>query len=97
MSRAPGSRGGTLTHPAKAINAIIDGIQVLIMCSWGISYEGNLDSNSKTCECDKLPHPCTKKRLELIRYVAAYEELNTRQLAQALSRDYKNVYEDVPS
>jgi predicted transcriptional regulator len=42
-----------------------------------------------------LPHPCTKKRLELIRYVAAHEELNTRQLAQALSRDYKNVYQDV--
>ena len=37
----------------------------------------------------------TEKRLELIRFVAQHEELNTRQLAQQLGRDYKNVYNDV--
>jgi predicted transcriptional regulator len=37
----------------------------------------------------------TEKRLELIRHVADQAGLNTRQLAQALGRDYKNVYEDV--
>jgi len=37
----------------------------------------------------------TEKRLELIRHVANQEGLNIRQLAQALARDYKNVYEDV--
>lgn len=37
----------------------------------------------------------TEKRLELLRYVAAHEGLNTRQLAQGLERDYKNVYTDV--
>lgn len=37
----------------------------------------------------------TEKRLELIRYVAAHRGLNTRQLAQALGRDYKNVHTDV--
>lgn len=37
----------------------------------------------------------TEKRLELIRFVAAHEGLNTRKLAQALGRDYKNVYTDV--
>ena len=38
----------------------------------------------------------TEKRLELLRYVAKQKEvLNTRQLAQALGRDYKNVYTDV--
>ncbi|MGH8652183.1 MAG: toxin-antitoxin system TumE family protein [Gammaproteobacteria bacterium] len=37
----------------------------------------------------------TEKRMELIRFVAAREGLNTRQLAQALGRDYKNVYKDV--
>lgn len=37
----------------------------------------------------------TEKRLELIRYVAAHRGLNTRQLAQTLGRDYKNVYTDV--
>ncbi|MGH8615065.1 MAG: hypothetical protein ACREYF_24345 [Gammaproteobacteria bacterium] len=37
----------------------------------------------------------TEKRLELIRHVANQEGLNIRQLAQALGRDYKNVYEDV--
>jgi predicted transcriptional regulator len=37
----------------------------------------------------------TEKRLELIRFVAAIEKLNTRQLAQELGRDYKNVYTDV--
>ncbi len=37
----------------------------------------------------------TEKRMELIRFVAAHEGLNTRQLAQALGRDYKNVYKDV--
>lgn len=37
----------------------------------------------------------TEKRLEMIRYVAVYEGLNTRQLAQNLGRDYKNVYTDV--
>ena len=37
----------------------------------------------------------TEKRLELIRFVAEHEGLNTRQLAQHLGRDYKNVYTDV--
>ncbi len=37
----------------------------------------------------------TDRRLELIRYVVDHEDLNTRQLSKALSRDYKNVYEDV--
>ncbi|MHB8455994.1 MAG: HVO_A0114 family putative DNA-binding protein [Acidiferrobacterales bacterium] len=37
----------------------------------------------------------TEKRLEMIRYVAAHRGLNTRQLAQALGRDYKNVHTDV--
>ncbi|MEQ8954149.1 MAG: hypothetical protein RL120_08445 [Gammaproteobacteria bacterium] len=37
----------------------------------------------------------TQKRLELVRYVASHCELNTRQLAQQLGRDYKNVHNDV--
>ena len=38
----------------------------------------------------------TEKRLELLRYVAERQAtLNIRQLAQALGRDYKNVYTDV--
>jgi predicted transcriptional regulator len=37
----------------------------------------------------------TEKRLELLRYVATHEGLNSRQLAQAVGRDYKNVYTDV--
>jgi len=37
----------------------------------------------------------TEKRLEMIRYVAEHEGLNTRQLALRLGRDYKNVYTDV--
>ena len=38
----------------------------------------------------------TEKRLELLRYVAGQQNtLNTRQLAQALGRDYKNVHTDV--
>jgi predicted transcriptional regulator len=37
----------------------------------------------------------TEKRLELVRFVAAHEGLNTRQLAQQLGRDYKNVHSDV--
>ena len=37
----------------------------------------------------------TEKRLELIRFVALHEGLNTRQLAHELERDYKNVYSDV--
>jgi predicted transcriptional regulator len=37
----------------------------------------------------------TEKRLELIRFVATHEQLNTRQLAQELGRDYKNVHTDV--
>ncbi len=37
----------------------------------------------------------TEKRLELLRHVASNEGLNVRQLAQALGRDYKNVYTDV--
>ncbi len=38
----------------------------------------------------------TEKRLELLRYVAERPgELNTRQLAQALDRDYKNIHTDV--
>jgi predicted transcriptional regulator len=38
----------------------------------------------------------TEKRLELLRYVAERQgTLNTRQLAQALERDYKNIHTDV--
>lgn len=37
----------------------------------------------------------TERRLEMIRYVAAHRGLNTRQVAQALERDYKNVHTDV--
>ncbi len=38
----------------------------------------------------------TEKRLELLRHVAEQQgTLNTRQLAQALGRDYKNVHTDV--
>jgi len=37
----------------------------------------------------------TEKRLEMIRFVAEHSGLNTRQLAQQLGRDYKNVYTDV--
>ena len=38
----------------------------------------------------------TEKRLELLRFVAEQQgALNTRQLAQALGRDYKNVHTDV--
>ncbi len=38
----------------------------------------------------------TEKRLELLRYVAERQgTLNTRQLAQALGRDYKNIHTDV--
>ena len=37
----------------------------------------------------------TEKRLELIRFVATHEGLNTRQLSQQLGRDYKNVHTDV--
>jgi predicted transcriptional regulator len=37
----------------------------------------------------------TDKRLELMRYVASHEGLNTRKLAQELERDYKNVHTDV--
>lgn len=37
----------------------------------------------------------TEKRLELVRFVATHEGLNTRQVAQHLGRDYKNVHSDV--
>ncbi|MDA1370411.1 MAG: ArsR family transcriptional regulator [Proteobacteria bacterium] len=37
----------------------------------------------------------TQKRLEMIRFVAAHGEMNTRQLSQHLERNYKNVYQDV--
>jgi len=37
----------------------------------------------------------TQKRLEIIRFVAEHEGLNSRQLAQEIGRDYKNVYTDV--
>lgn len=37
----------------------------------------------------------TEKRLELMRFVASHEGLNTNQLAQKLERNYKNVHTDV--
>jgi predicted transcriptional regulator len=37
----------------------------------------------------------TEKRLEMLRFVATNENLNTRQLSQQLGRNYKNVYTDV--
>lgn len=37
----------------------------------------------------------TEKRLELMRFVASHEGLNTHQLAQKLDRNYKNVHTDV--
>lgn len=37
----------------------------------------------------------TEKRLEIVRFVAGHEGLNTRQLALQLGRNYKNVHTDV--
>lgn len=37
----------------------------------------------------------TEKRLELMRFVASHEGLNTHRLAQKLERNYKNVHTDV--
>ncbi len=37
----------------------------------------------------------TEKRLELVRFVAEHEGLNTRRLSQELGRDYKNIHTDV--
>lgn len=37
----------------------------------------------------------TEKRLELMRFVASREGLNTHQLARELERNYKNVHTDV--
>ena len=37
----------------------------------------------------------TPKRLELVRFVAGHEGLNTRQLASRIRRNYKNVHGDV--
>lgn len=37
----------------------------------------------------------TEKRLELVRFVAGHEGMNTRQIALQLGRDYKNVHTDV--
>ncbi len=37
----------------------------------------------------------TEKRLELVRFIADHEGLNTRQVALQLGRDYKNIYVDV--
>lgn len=37
----------------------------------------------------------TEKRLELMRFVACHEGLNTHQLARKLERNYKNIHTDV--
>ena len=37
----------------------------------------------------------TEKRMSLLEYVAQHEGLSIRQLALELSRDYRNVYDDV--
>lgn len=37
----------------------------------------------------------TEKRLELLRYVATHDGLNTRRLSKDIGRNYKNVYTDV--
>lgn len=37
----------------------------------------------------------TEKRLELMRFVASHEGLNSHRLAQKLERNYKNVHTDV--
>ena len=43
----------------------------------------------------QLHSTLSERRMDLLEYVACHEGLNIRQLAQALGRDYKNVYEDV--
>jgi predicted transcriptional regulator len=37
----------------------------------------------------------SEKRIALLRYVGAHPGLNTRQISNALGRDYKNVHGDV--
>jgi len=37
----------------------------------------------------------TEKRMEVIRFIAAHEGLNTRQVSHELARDYKNIHTDV--
>ena len=77
-----------ILKPQAALNAFAD--------TWRRVSEGdNVTPRLAFGSLRELFSAITEKRLELLRYVADHEGLNTRQLAVRLERNYKNVYTDV--
>jgi predicted transcriptional regulator len=78
-----------IMHSSDALNAAVD--------TWHKAEAGKKVTPRLSFGSIKdLFSAITEKRLELLRYVAARQDtLNTRQLAQALGRDYKNIHTDV--
>ena len=75
-------------HPQAALEAFAE--------TWRLAEQGELPTPRLAFgSIGELFSAITGKRLELIRFVAAKEGLNTRQIAHELRRDYKNVYTDV--
>ncbi|HHJ15607.1 MAG TPA: hypothetical protein ENJ80_02805 [Gammaproteobacteria bacterium] len=78
-----------IMRPGDALNVAVD--------TWHKAKSGKQVTPRITFGSIKdLFSAITEKRLELLRHVAEHQGvLNTRRLAGALGRDYKNVYTDV--
>ena len=78
-----------IMRSSDALNAVMD--------TWHIAEAGkHVTPRLSFSSIKDLFSAITEKRLELLRYVAEQKSVaNTRQLARALGRDYKNVYTDV--
>ena len=78
-----------IMRSSDALNAVIN--------TWHIAEAGkHVTPRLSFGSIKDLFAAITEKRLELLRYVAEQKSVsNTRRLAQALGRDYKNVHTDV--
>jgi predicted transcriptional regulator len=79
--------GGTLAEDAEAVVAAVKRIE------HGEDFEAEDRVNFATWSA--LAAVMSDKRLELLQHLRRQPAGNIRQLAQALGRDYKRVYEDV--
>ncbi len=79
--------GGTLERDAEEFIAAVERVER------GEDFEA--EDRVNFVNWSALAAVMTDKRLELLQHLRRQPAANVRQLAQALARDYKRVYEDV--
>jgi predicted transcriptional regulator len=85
---------------ATSVQVHVDGLEDMgrrFVAAWHRAVAGEAvdEAHVTFLSFDAMAEALSGKRLELLRYLSRNGARNIRELAQALSRDYKNVYQDV--